>query len=92
MPSAWRVRLQAMGNPRYRRGSRITLHEDVLDLPRTWKAPDFRELVVDDALVTDINRRKLADYQGASAATRRSICSGVGSVLRIQSRADSISS
>ncbi len=31
------LRLQAMGNHRYRQGFRITLHEDVIDLPRTWK-------------------------------------------------------
>ncbi|MBA3960296.1 MAG: phage Gp37/Gp68 family protein [Chthoniobacterales bacterium] len=31
------LRLQAMGNHRYRRGFRVTLHEDVVDLPRTWK-------------------------------------------------------
>ncbi len=33
------LRLQAMGNHRYRRGFRVTLHEDVVDLPRTWKKP-----------------------------------------------------
>jgi protein gp37 len=33
------LRLQAMGNRRYLRGFRVTLHEDVLDLPRTWKRP-----------------------------------------------------
>ena len=27
------------GNHRYRRGFRATLHEDVIDLPRTWKKP-----------------------------------------------------
>ena len=32
------LRLRAMGNQRYRRGFRVKLHEDVLDLPRTWKA------------------------------------------------------
>lgn len=32
-------RLQAMGSARYRNGFRITLHEDVIDLPRTWKKP-----------------------------------------------------
>lgn len=29
-------RLQAMGNPRYARGFAVTLHEDLLDLPRRW--------------------------------------------------------
>jgi protein gp37 len=33
------LRLQAMGNRRYLRGFRVTLHEDVLDLPRSWKQP-----------------------------------------------------
>jgi len=33
------LRLQAMGNHRYRRGFRVTLHEDVLDLPRSWRTP-----------------------------------------------------
>ena len=33
------LRLQAMRNRRYRRGFRVTLHEDVLDLPRSWKQP-----------------------------------------------------
>jgi protein gp37 len=33
------LRLRAMRNQRYRRGFRVTLHEDVLDLPRTWKKP-----------------------------------------------------
>jgi protein gp37 len=31
------VRLQAMGNRRYRNGFNVTLHEDVIDLPKTWK-------------------------------------------------------
>jgi protein gp37 len=30
-------RLQAMGNRRYRNGFNVTLHEDVIDLPKTWK-------------------------------------------------------
>jgi len=33
------LRLRAMGNHRYRNGFRVTLHEDALDLPRTWKTP-----------------------------------------------------
>jgi protein gp37 len=28
-----------MGSPRYRNGFRLTLHEDLIDLPRTWKKP-----------------------------------------------------
>jgi protein gp37 len=32
-------RLQAMGNPRYRNGFRVTLHADLLDLPKRWREP-----------------------------------------------------
>jgi len=32
-------RLQAMGQRRYARGFELTLHEDALDLPLTWRAP-----------------------------------------------------
>jgi protein gp37 len=33
------ARLQAMGNPHYRNGFKVTLHEDALDLPLRWKRP-----------------------------------------------------
>lgn len=33
------LRLQAMGNRRYKNGFRITLHEDVVDLPKSWRIP-----------------------------------------------------
>lgn len=32
-------RLQAMGNRRYRNGFKLTLHEDIVDLPKLWRAP-----------------------------------------------------
>jgi protein gp37 len=32
-------RLRAMGSERYRNGFRVTLHKDLVDLPRTWKRP-----------------------------------------------------
>ncbi|WP_157074394.1 DUF5131 family protein, partial [Geobacillus zalihae] len=32
-------RLQAMGNPRYKNGFDVTLHYDLIDLPRNWKKP-----------------------------------------------------
>ena len=32
-------RLQAMGNRRYSNGFQITLHEDLIDAPRQWRAP-----------------------------------------------------
>src|SRR5882672_9392918 len=33
------TRLRAMGQPRYARGFELTLHEDVIDQPLTWKKP-----------------------------------------------------
>src|SRR5260370_37927725 len=33
------LRLQAMGNHRYQNGVRVTLHDDALDLPRSWRTP-----------------------------------------------------
>ena len=32
-------RLKAMGNPRYKNGFEVTLHEDLIKLPLTWKKP-----------------------------------------------------
>lgn len=32
-------RLKAMGNVRYKNGFKVTLHEDLLDAPRKWRAP-----------------------------------------------------
>ena len=32
-------RLHAMGNPRYVNNFDVTLHEDLIDLPRRWKRP-----------------------------------------------------
>jgi protein gp37 len=33
------LRLQAMGNRRYQNGFRVTLHDDVVDLPKSWRTP-----------------------------------------------------
>ena len=32
-------RLEAMGQPRYRNGFQVTLHEDLIELPLSWKMP-----------------------------------------------------
>src|SRR5437899_7358500 len=32
-------RLQAMGNPRYVNGFSVTLHADLVDLPKRWREP-----------------------------------------------------
>lgn len=33
------LRLHAMGNRRYANAFRVTLHEDVVDLPKSWRSP-----------------------------------------------------
>jgi protein gp37 len=33
------LRLKAMGNPRYRNGFQVTLHQDALNLPKSWRQP-----------------------------------------------------
>jgi len=33
------ARLQAMGNARYRNGFRVTLHPDLIELPKRWREP-----------------------------------------------------
>jgi len=33
------IRLQAMGNPRYKNGFGLTLHRDQLQLPLKWRQP-----------------------------------------------------
>lgn len=33
------IRLQAMGNPRYRNGFKLTLHDDLVELPKLWRDP-----------------------------------------------------
>ena len=32
-------RLKAMGNPRYLNGFKVTLHHDLVDLPKRWRRP-----------------------------------------------------
>ena len=33
------LRLQAMGNARYRHGFKVTLHPDLIELPKRWREP-----------------------------------------------------
>ncbi|GAB4406724.1 MAG: DUF5131 family protein [Anaerolineales bacterium] len=35
------IRLRAMGHPHYSRGFKLTLHEDALDVPLSWKKPQM---------------------------------------------------
>jgi protein gp37 len=56
------LRLQAMGNDRYRNGFRVTLHSDLVELPLRWKQPrvvfvnSMSDLFHDDVPVEFIKR------------------------------------
>src|SRR5450756_98405 len=74
-------RLQAMGQPNYRRGFELSLHDRVVELPLTWRAPQtvfvnsmsdlFHEAVSDQFLarVFDVMRR--ASWHTFQVLTKR---------------------
>jgi protein gp37 len=65
------LRLRAMGNHRYRNGFRVTLHKDVLDLPRTWKTPrrcELNERLVSSRRPALVYSPGLQDHGGMSTA------------------------
>lgn len=55
-------RLHAMGSPRYANGFRVTLHDDLIELPLTWKKPrrvfvnSMSDLLHDDVPLDFIQR------------------------------------
>src|SRR2546422_1737566 len=74
-------RLQAMGNPRYRAGFRVTLHRDQLDLPLRWRRPKrifvnsmsdlFHEGVPDDFIVEAFDVMRRAGWHTFQILTKR---------------------
>lgn len=76
------LRLQAMGNPRYRNGFAVTMHRDLLTLPLRWRNPKrifvnsmsdlFHEAVPEDFIrqVFDVMAR--ADWHVFQILTKRS--------------------
>ena len=50
-------RLQAMGNKRYMNGFEITLHHDLIDLPKSWKRP--RQIFVNS--MSDLFHEKIPE-------------------------------
>ena len=75
------ARLHAMGNPRYRNGFEVTLHEDQLTLPLRWKQPKkifvnsmsdlFHEEVPDDFIVKIFKVMEMADWHLFQILTKR---------------------
>ena len=50
-------RLQAMGNPRYKNGFKVTIHDDLIEAPLSWRQP--RTIFVNS--MSDIFHEKISD-------------------------------
>jgi len=76
------ARLQAMGSPRYRNGFKVTLQEDLVELPLEWNQPKlifvnsmsdlFHEDVPSDFIVKVFDTMKRADWHTFQVLTKRS--------------------
>ena len=74
-------RLQKMGNPKYKRGFRFTLHRDALDVPLKWKKPRkifvnsmsdlFHESMPEDFLKKCFGVMEKADWHVYQILTKR---------------------
>jgi protein gp37 len=75
------LRLRAMGNPRYRHGFSVTLHQDLLDLPLKWRRSRrifvnsmsdlFHEAVPDDFINQVFDVMKRAHWHVFQVLTKR---------------------
>ena len=75
-------RLKAMGLPSYQNGSRLTIHENLVDLPLKWKSPRtifvnsmsdlFHEEVPDDFIFQVFDTMHRADWHFYQILTKRS--------------------
>lgn len=75
------ARLYAMGNPRYQNGFEVTLYEDQLTLPLTWKQPKkifvnsmsdlFHEEVPEEFIVRAFKVMEQADWHLFQILTKR---------------------
>jgi protein gp37 len=75
-------RLQAMGNPNYSNGFKLTLHRHVLEYPLRWRKPHtifvnsmsdlFHEDVPDEFIVDTFRIMKLASWHRFQILTKRS--------------------
>src|SRR4030042_566518 len=76
------IRLQAMGNPSYKNGFSITLHEDALELPLKWKKPQtifvnsmsdlFHEDIPLEFILRVFNIMRRADWHCFQILTKQS--------------------
>lgn len=75
-------RLKAMCNPRYKNGFKVTLHEDLVEVPFTWKKPRlifvnsmsdlFHEEVTDDFIFKVFNTMNKTPHHTYQILTKRS--------------------
>jgi protein gp37 len=75
------LRLQAMGNPSYKNGFSVTLHEDMLELPLKWKKPQaifvnsmsdlFHEDIPVEFIKRIFNTMRLAKWHRFQILTKR---------------------
>ena len=76
------VRLQAMGSQRYRNGFKVTLQEDIAELPLEWKQPRvifvnsmsdlFHKQIPSDFIVKIFDTMRHADWHTFQILTKRS--------------------
>ncbi|MBI5464526.1 MAG: phage Gp37/Gp68 family protein [Ignavibacteriales bacterium] len=76
------LRLQAMGSPRYRNGFKVTLQEDLVELPLSWKSPKlifvnsmsdlFHKNIPADFIVKVFQTMKEAHWHSFQLLTKRS--------------------
>lgn len=76
------LRLQAMGNPSYKNGFALTMHEDALELPLKWKKPQtifvnsmsdlFHDEVSDEFILRVFDVMRRANWHRFQILTKRS--------------------
>lgn len=75
------IRLKAMGNPRYKNAFDVTIHDDLLEKPLSWKKPQiifvnsmsdlFHELVPDEIILKIFSTMNKADWHTFQILTKR---------------------
>ena len=75
------LRLQAMGQPHYKNGFQVSLHEDILDKPLSWKKPQmifvnsmsdlFHENIPDEFIFQVFNTMRKAHWHIFQILTKR---------------------
>jgi len=79
--AAFAKRLKAMGNPRYKNGFNVTIHEDLFTLPLQWKKPQmifvnsmsdlFHEEIPDDVILKLFEVMNQANWHTFQVLTKR---------------------